>query len=163
MPTCGGAIPAGVYTYSDACADDPLVAARSTCPGPTADGGNLLRGQIVFDGCGFMRRQVALSLNGTVDLTGVCAFGCNTVQTNVRLYVPTATCALTGNACRCTIDYAPTVNEAGPYSLDAGVLTFFGRPDGGARRFHYCVSGSTLTMRELDVTPTELGTSRLVR
>lgn len=163
LPTCGGEIPAGVYTYDAVCADDPFAAANTTCPGTGADGGNLLAGQIVFDGCGTMRRQVHLVLGSTVSFPSPCTLACGTVQTSVRMYVPNATCAVANGACRCPINYMTTVTEEGPYTLDGGVLSFFSRADGGARRFDYCVSGNRLTMRELNVSVTELGTVRLTR
>lgn len=57
---------------------------------------------------------------------------------------PTVSCKLTGDACDCAMNTIENIQETDTYTLSGSMITY---SDGSAVQF--CVSGSTLTVREI--------------
>lgn len=171
MPTpCPGAVQ-GTWFYTQACGDDPLADFRQFCSTVTLVSSNsTLSGRVDFVG-NTVTRQVSTTFDTTVNLpTGCSSIGCSAVQSLLRQSVPTASCvtaAMGRTGCDCNVTGTGTLDEAGTFVADGGVLTIV--TPNKTRTFDTCVlasgSGTTMQVRETTagLSGTERGTSTLTK
>lgn len=163
---CSGQLQ-GAWFYTAACGDDPLADFRQLCSSVTlVSSASTLSGQLDFVG-GNAFRRVTTNFNTTVNLPAACAsLGCATIQSLLQQSVPTASCvtATSGRTgCDCTVSGSSRLDEAGTFTVDAGVVTVTTAQR--TRTFDTCVVGGSLQVRETTagLSGTERGTSTLTR
>jgi hypothetical protein len=155
----------GTWLYQTACGDDPLADFRQFCASVTlVSSSSTLSGRIDFVASAVARR-VTTSFNTSVNLPTSCAsVGCSTIQSLLQQSVPTATCVTAAGGrtgCDCTVSGSSTLDEAGTFTADGGVVTVTTAQR--TRTFDTCVAGGTLQVRETtaNLPGTEKGTSTL--
>lgn len=150
---CGGAL-AGRYNYTGACiGQDELTGFKTqveqACGANSVniygyDGG--LAG-FAFFSTGQVCRTVQGAVTVSATISGQCVAGCSLVSGQISQMGYTGSCFVDGGLCDCTATRAIGIsNMAAPYTTSGNTLTI----TSSGQTFEYCVSGMSLTTRELD-------------
>ncbi len=135
---CTGSLP-GTWHYTAGCANSAFPEIRQLCPTATfSSQAGTVRGCVNFTGT-TVERHVTLTASATANVSS-CAMGvpCSFIQNVAQMYLPGTTCtAGAGGSCDCTASRTTNINEVGPYTNNAGVVTV----DGGV--YDTCVNPST--------------------
>lgn len=149
LASCGGALE-GTWQVSGGCVDFVQVnTLRSVCPSASVRGTGTARGRVTFAGT-TMTRNLDVDWRGAVGIPGSCSTlvgGCGAVESTVRANVPGAavSCPPDGaGGCACTLTIGRTLADTSTIRLEGNQFV----RDADARRWEYCVSGSSLRYRE---------------
>lgn len=157
-PTPCGGNPNGTFFYSAACiAQDEFQSVISQIEGAGCGAGNVnitgydggMAGYATFVGGTNVCRTVRGSVTVGARITGPCAssFACNLLTSGISQGGYTGSCGVDAGACECLVTRAINIDNGGvAYTVGTNSLTI----TSSGQTFETCLSGQTLTTREID-------------
>ena len=158
---CGGAV-LGTWDYASLCIPeaellDPIKAFCPTATLLSASGTG--RGRVTFGALSVVR-DIDWSGTGSLNVPEACSLGgCANAQAALRMVPSFATATCTGTAdCACTVPLSGSTLGEDAYTQAGSQLKLATGHD-----YDYCVSGSTLTYKDVTAATSELGVATLIK